>query len=109
MGISYQGVLCVGYTYKEIEELYEKCLEDNGDYTYDDTQALVEDLELDIYSPYYDADWEDCIYGEAVVRSNDYSCAEVSKESLSHIEQISERLEKVTHLKPKIYIMAYGR
>lgn len=58
MGVEYRGVICVGYTLKEIESF--------PNYRSDDeynVYKFCEDKGIDSFSPYYDADQEDCIYG----------------------------------------------
>ncbi|MNF96599.1 hypothetical protein D3C84_793940 [compost metagenome] len=60
------------------------------------------------YSPYYDADHEDCIFGNSVATSGDYSYAEVQPGLDERIQQVQSRLLKQFGKQPKVYIMAHG-
>lgn len=110
MGIEYRGVLCVGYTYEEVSDLYEKCEDANGDYKYENIYEFCEGEGLESFSPYYDADKEDCIYGKGAVVGSCYSYKEISDplELGSNIAyQIRDMQEEFT-IEPKAYIMAHG-
>ena len=108
MGVEYRGVLCVGYTYNQVKDLYEKCEDENGDYKYENIYEFCEGEGLTSYSPYYDADKEYCIYGEEVVSSDVY-CYEVVGIGLDlMILKITNKFEKEFFVKPETYIMAHG-
>lgn len=109
MGVEYRGVLCVGYTYDQVKDLYEKCEDENGDYKYENIYEFCEGESLTSYSPYYDADAEDYIYGDQVESSNDYCYALVGDNVDQRIKEVSDRLEKEFFIKPQPYIMAHGR
>ena len=109
MGVEYRGVLCVGYTYDQVKDLYEKCEDENGDYKYENIYEFCEGEGLTSYSPYFDADAEDCIYGDQVESSNDYCYALVGDNVDQRIKEVSDRLEKEFFIKPQPYIMAHGR
>lgn len=108
MGVEYRGVLCVGYTYKEAEQLYESCEDENGDYKYEDFYDFCEEEELTSYSPYYDASKEHCIYGDAIESSGDYSYEVVSDELDERIRSAAYSLKERFGVMPKTYIMAHG-
>lgn len=108
MGVEYRGVLCVGYTYEQAQALYEECLDDGGNFKYDDIYDFCEGVGLTSYSPYFDADVEDCIYGDEVEASNDYNYAVVGENVDQRIKEVRERLKKEFLITPKAYIMAHG-
>jgi hypothetical protein len=102
MGIEYRGVICVGYTLEEIEDLPNYCSDDeHGVYEF------CEDKGLDSFSPYYDADAEHCIYGRKILKTESYSYTEV--ENLDElIAEAKDNLEKEFGVVPKAYLMAHG-
>lgn len=108
MGVEYRGVLCVGYTYEEVSDLYEKCEDATGDYKYENIYEFCEGEGLTSYSPYYDADKASCIYGEEVESSDDYRYSECEKNIDGRVQEVCDRLEKEFFVKPKTYIMAHG-
>ena len=108
MGVEYRGVICVGYTYEEVEQLYEVCLDDNGDYKYENLYEFCEGEGLTSYSPHYDADADYCIYGDEVTSSPDYHYSVVGIGLDESIKQVSDTLEATWKVKPKTYIMAHG-
>ena len=65
MGIYTQAVIVVGYTYDEIYTAYEKCKEtvDAGDCHF---YEWKEDNDLTTVFPYYDAPYDDCLFGTIV-------------------------------------------
>lgn len=103
MGIDYRGQLCVGYTWAQLQELMEKA-EFEGDY-YD----FIEQEGLDSFSPYFDGDKEDCIYGYSAVRSYDYSYVEVDVDKIGGVARhLKDGLLIEYGIEPKAYIMAQG-
>lgn len=104
MGIEYRGMLCVGYTYAQAVELYENHESED----YEDFYEFCEGEGLDSFSPYYDADREDCIFGYEVAASRDYSVSEVIISLDDKIEKLSDELDEKFFKKPSAYIMAHG-
>ena len=108
MGVEYRGLICVGYDYDQVEALYEECLDDSGDLKYENLYEFCEGEGLESFSPYYDADREDCIYGSSIVASNDYSYKELDMELDSSIaHELRDLYERFT-MTPKAYLMAQG-
>lgn len=104
MGIEYRGVLCVGYDWDELEELMDYFpINESLDY-----YEWIEENDLSSFSPYYDADKEDCIYGIEVVGSDDYSYFEVGEKLDQKIEHFVQKYIEKFSKRPKVYIMAYG-
>lgn len=110
MGVEYRGVLCVGYTYEQAQALYEECEDENGDYKYENFYEFCDAEGLTSFSPYYDADSDDCIYGQAIVESGCYSYEEIPDpaETGSNITHQIRDLHKQFSVEPKAYIMAHG-
>ena len=99
MGVEYRGVICVGYTLEEIENLPNYASdEENGVYEF------CEDKGLDSF---YDADSEYCIYGRKVEASPDYGIKEVANLD-ELIAEAKDNLTKEFGVVPKAYLMAYG-
>lgn len=102
MSVEYRGVICIGYTLEEIEYLPNYRSNDEHD-----VYEFCEDRGLDSFSPYYDADAEDCIYGRKVVASPDYGIKEVGNLD-ELIAEAKDNLEKEFGVVPKAYLMAHG-
>ena len=112
MGVEYSGQLCVGYTFDETEEILELSnavghFEDDH-WEQMDLYEKCECVGLEKFSPYYDADSEDSIFGWSVVSSSTYSFAEVSLKDLAKAEEMVSRMIQEYAKQPKIYIMAEG-
>lgn len=101
MGIEYRGVVCVGYNHEQMENLMEEVEYEEGVYEFYDSHNL------ESFSPYYDADSEDCIYGVVVAKSGDYQHKEVSGLD-SKIVEAQAKLLKQFGIQPKAYLMAHG-
>lgn len=106
MGVEYRGQLVVGYDIDELEtiaanagdeEILDYCARDKA-----------EAFDMDKFSPYYDADYTDCIYGRSIARSDDYSATRVSIETLDAVRVIAAEMLEEFGIKPDIYIMAEG-
>ena len=69
MSISTEAVIVVGYTYDQIERSLK-----------DGTEEYLEDEELRFFPPYYDAPWEESIFGVEVVNSGEGSFTDVVDE-----------------------------
>jgi hypothetical protein len=102
VGISYRGVIAVGYTYSEAEDIM------NSTDTELDFYDWSEDEGLERSGPYYDADTDDCIFGEVVVSSSEYSTVELSANLPEQIGNAVVKLEKQFGVTPKVYLMAEG-
>lgn len=101
MGISYRGVITVGYTHDQAQKLYELSgQEDFGDW--------VEGQDLEQCGPYYDADREDCIYGIIVAKSYSYWMAELDGDLPVLIGTTQVELTQKYGEQPSVYLMAEG-
>ena len=103
MGVEYRGVLCVGYTFTELEELMDEYPID-----VDSIYEWCEQNDIQSYSPYYDADVDHCIYGHEVAGSDDYNYAEVQPGLDEKILSVQSKLMKQFGKASKAYIMANG-
>lgn len=103
MGIEYRGVICVGYDYDEAMEIL-----NNANYE-GDLYDFCEELGITSYSPYFDAPYEDCIFGEEVESSGDYCFTNISNVD-QKIEEAIEKLNKKLQvsIRAKAYLMAHG-
>lgn len=111
MGVEYRGVLVVGYDYDELQTVIDKNLNRFEGVDIDElsTREQAEFLGMGKYSPYYDADMDDCIYGWSIARSDDYSAARVRLKDLQGMEGTIQGMMDEFGLMPDIYIMAEGR
>ena len=101
MGIEYRGVVCVGYNHDQIENLM-------GEVEYEEGVCeFYESNALESFSPYYDADREDCIYGLIAFKSGDYWMVEVSDVD-NKIKELQGKLLKQFGIQPTAYLMAQG-
>lgn len=101
MGIEYQGVLCVGYTYEQAQEIF--------DYSgWTDFDDWVEETGMESFSPYFDADREDCIYGLTVASGSSYTAVLLSGSLDTVIDQLTQRLYAVYEEMPATCLMARG-
>lgn len=102
MGISYRGVITVGYTYKQAKILYKLA---NTEYDFGDW-CDSEDLEQS--APYFDADRDDCIYGVVVAKSSSYSTVELDGDLPERIGTTQVELTQKYGEQPGVYLMAEG-
>lgn len=101
MSVAYRGVVCVGYNHDQIENLMEEVEYEEG------VTEFYESNDLESFSPYYDADREDCIYGLVAFKSGDYWMVEVSDVD-NKIKELQDKLLKQFGIQPKAYLMAHG-
>lgn len=93
MGIDTRAVIVVGYTYDEIHEVYQKCEEPTevvDGYFY----AWCEDNDLEMISPYYDANNENCLFGTVIFTTGDYQFGELNVGQLDIIDAEQELIDK---------------
>jgi len=102
MGISYRGVIVVGYTYDQAHKLYEldEQAHDFGDWA--DSEGLER------CGPYYDADSDDCIYCVVVANTNSYSVEELDGDLPERIGTTQVELTQKYSEQPGVYLMAEG-
>lgn len=90
MGTSISGVLVVGLPFDEVCEDYEYF-------------CTYYEHELDLFSPYYDADYSDRIVGYTV-SSGYYAASLVLDEQLGYIQGFKERFKKLTGKDARLYV-----
>jgi hypothetical protein len=100
MGIYYQAAIVVGLPYEELDnavggERFNEILEN------DDPRR---------WSPYYDSDLDDCIFGIRAMRTDDYSYEEVT---VPEIDAAVSKARMKWHemfpdILPKVFLMPYG-
>lgn len=105
MGIDTRAVIIVGYTYDKIKEVYDKWEEstDAGDCHF---YEWCEDNELEMISPYYDADSEKCLFGTVIFTTGNYSYEVLDINELvtkDIIKNLADKLGKV----PSVYLSPY--
>lgn len=103
MGISYRGVIIVGYTYKQAHKLYELDELASGDFG-----DWIEDQGLEQSAPYFDGDREDCIYGVIVAKSSSYSSTILGLDLEDKLQEADLELSNKYGEEPEVYLMAEG-
>lgn len=86
MGIDISGGMFVGAHYDDIE--FDEDNEEGlnfGDW--------VEEQGLDIYSPWYDAEYECCYFGFAITRAK---VSDMNEEWLANIKRIADEFKEIT-------------
>jgi hypothetical protein len=103
LGVEYRGVMIVGYTHDQMEDIVEAIDPDAS------LMDFVEEADLDYSGPYYDACRTDCIFGKIVAKSGTYSTREVDARALDlGIQNAVADLTSEWGVEPKLYIMAEG-
>lgn len=96
MGVEYSARIIVGLPHEELEEFLEGV---------DDPY----DLGLYVCSPYYDAEYEECLFGVIVQRCEDFSYSRIDEKSW--VEKVAEAHKKFTEKTGKegtLYLSTYG-
>lgn len=111
MGVEYRGVLVVGYDQDELNNLVEinPHVFEGVDVEDLSSREKAEAFGFQSYSPYYDADMADRIYGWTIARSDDYSATRVRIKDLQGVEGTIQNMTDEHGLIPSVYIMAEGR
>ena len=102
MSVEYCGVICVGYEYQDFIEII-------GGETGSDIYDFCETNGIQWFSPYFDARYEDCIFGYEVLNSGGYSYEVIGDVGGTAAIQAG-KLEKLlnTAKEAKTYLMAHG-
>ena len=101
MGIEYSARIVVGLPKDELDDYFEGV---------ENIYQHVEDSGLYIVSPYYDADYDDCLFGVLVERCYDYSYSEIDENSLAaNVVAAHKMFTEVTGKVGKLYLSTYGR
>jgi hypothetical protein len=93
MGVSYRAAIVVGLPTEEVE--------------FD--QEAAEEMELETFSPYYDAGWEDCLVGIPVAQTGEYSWKTIHPNDLrTDVERAEIKFKKATGLTARVFVTTYG-
>jgi len=95
MGVEYRAAIVVGLPYNDFSE---------------DKHQLFEDETLEMFGPYFDAGWDDSLFGFSLVQSGDYSATEfvMSLELANKLATISAKFKDITGLEAKTYLTPVG-
>lgn len=100
MGIEYSARIVVGLPKDELDDYFEGI---------EDVCQHVEDSGLYVVSPYYDADYDDCLFGVLVQSCYDYSYSEIDESEWSeNVAAAHEKFTEVTGKVGKLYLSSYG-
>ena len=100
MGIEYSARIVVGLPKDELDDYFEGV---------ENVYQHVEDSGLYVVSPYYDADYDDCLFGVLVQRCYDYSYSEIDETMWSEsIASAHKKFTEVTGKVGKLYLSTYG-
>jgi len=93
MSVNTRAVIVVGYKYDEIHELYTKWGEstDAGNCHF---YEWCEDNKLEIISPYYDASYNDCLFGIMLFSTDDSQFGYLNVDQLPIIDVEQELIDK---------------
>lgn len=98
MGVEYKGAIVVGYTYDEALQIAEGL-----------GLEAVGDLAFDMYSPSYDGDEDESIFGQRIEKTWAYMYNEIDLEDLDNTAKVlSDEWEGNFGVRPKVYLMAQG-
>lgn len=107
MGIYTSAKIVVGYTFEEATEIYDKYLDGlTPDDYISDFSDWKEDNDLESISPYYDADYNECLFGIKVFSSGDYSYGLLSIDE-NKIKDITQEMTDQFGIEPKVYLSTY--
>jgi len=96
MGVEYSARIIVGLPQGELEEFLE-CVEDPYD------------VGLYMVSPYFDADYCDCLFGVIVQSCGDYGYVELNTNTLMHnTSEAWRKFKEITGKDGRLYLSTYG-
>lgn len=99
MGIDIGSALVVGLPYKDIYEVYESSVDTTEVPFYN----WLEEKDISRFSPYYDADYQDCVFGFKVA-GTDYTYDEVDEDYDDTISMLRSKFHKITGKVAEMYI-----
>jgi len=107
MRIDTSAVIVAGYTYDEAQEIYDNYLDGltPDDYA-SDFYNWTENNDLISISPYYDADYDKCLFGAIITTSEDYSYKTFNLNE-AEIEGVTQTMTEQFGIEPKVYITPY--
>ena len=109
MGIYTSAKIVVGYTCEEAQEIYDKYLDGlTPDDCVSDFSDWKENNDLDSISPYYDADYDNCLFGTTILSSGDYSYGLLDIDE-QKIKDITKEMTEQFGIEPKVYLTPYVR
>lgn len=102
MSVDLRAEIVVGYTYDEIYTIYERWKEtvDAGDCHF---YEWKEDSDLTTVFPYYDAPYEDCLFGTIIHESGDRSYSLFSLDS-TKLQEVTKDLTDKFGEAPSVYL-----
>ena len=96
MGIEYSARVIVGLPHEELEEFLE---------------GVEDPYECGLYvcHPYYDAEYEECLFGVIVQNCEDFSYSQIDEFSWTEkVHNAHEKFTKLTGKKGILYLSTYG-
>lgn len=96
MGVEYSARIIVGLPYGELEEFLE---------------GVEDPYESGLYvcSPYYDADYQACLFGVLVQNCNDFDYTQIDEFKWSeNVHKAHQEFTKLTGKKGILYLSTYG-
>lgn len=109
MSTEYRGVIVVGYEKLDIEDTLAGFPGSRLGWENYDFGDRCDALDLERFSPYVDADCEDCVFGYPVFECRGYQHSVISLSAQeAKAQQLVVDLENKFGVKPKIYLMAQG-
>lgn len=93
MGVEYRAAIVVGLHYNDLPK--------------ETRDELLNNEELDAFSPYFDAPHCDCICGFSIQETDDYCSAELNL-SASRTVELGVKFKAITGLDAKVFLTPYG-
>ena len=102
MGIDIGSALVVGLPYEGIFEAYTTSGYSSAEYPF---YNWLEDKDISRFSPYYDADYQDCVFGFKVA-GTDYTYDELEHDYTDSIDRLRSKFYNLTGKVAKLYVTA---
>ncbi len=94
MGIRYSAAVVVGLPWGDVEVTRDEHV---------DFQDWIDDNDMEVIDPYYDADREECLVGFVYKQSGDYSWSSFEWYQ-DKIDKLKQDFKQATGLEPKVYL-----
>lgn len=96
MGVEYSARILVGLPYGDVQDLV-------------DSVKDPYDCGLEVVHPYFDADYEDCLFGVLVKNCGDFSYSQIDEFTWTEkVHKAHEEFTKKTGKKGILYLSTYG-
>jgi len=102
MGIDIGSALVVGLPYEDVYEAHTTSGDSCAEYSFDD---WLDDKHISRFSPYYDANYQDCVFGFKVA-GTDYTYDELEDNYADTIDRLRSKFYKLTGKVAKVYVTA---